>query len=304
MFKHPSSHPVAVLQALLVTFLWSTSWVLIKIGLGEIPALTFAGLRYSLAFLCLLPFSMNKERRVALSGLSTGSWARLLSLGFLFYALTQGAQFVSLDFLPAVTVSLALNFTVIVVALLGIFFLAELPLTRQWLGIWLSIGGAMLYFYPLDLPAGQAPGFVAAIIGVLANAASSVLGRSVNRGGEIQPLTVTVISMCFGGGLLLVSGILIQGLPRLTLLNWGIVAWLAVINTAFAFTLWNHTLRTLSAMESSLINNTMLIQIALLAWFFLGEQLSGQEIAGMVIVALGVMVVQLGKRPPGKQVHH
>ena len=43
-------------QALFVTFLWSTSWVLIKIGLQDIPALTFAGLRYGLAFLCLLPF--------------------------------------------------------------------------------------------------------------------------------------------------------------------------------------------------------------------------------------------------------
>ena len=48
---------VAILQALLVTFLWSTSWVLIKIGLAEIPPLTLAGLRYSLAFLFLLPFA-------------------------------------------------------------------------------------------------------------------------------------------------------------------------------------------------------------------------------------------------------
>ena len=34
-------------------------------------------------------------------------------------------------------------------------------------------------------------------------------------------------------------------------------------NTALAFTLWNGALRTLSAMESSLINGTMLVQIAL-----------------------------------------
>lgn len=47
-----SPHTRAVLQALLVTFLWSTSWVLIKIGLADIPALTFAGLRYVLAFWC------------------------------------------------------------------------------------------------------------------------------------------------------------------------------------------------------------------------------------------------------------
>jgi len=50
-----SPHTVANIQALLVTFLWSTSWVLIKYGLDEIPALTFAGLRYTAAFLILLP---------------------------------------------------------------------------------------------------------------------------------------------------------------------------------------------------------------------------------------------------------
>ena len=41
------------LQAVIVTFLWSTSWVLIKLGLEEIPAINFAGLRYTLAFLIL-----------------------------------------------------------------------------------------------------------------------------------------------------------------------------------------------------------------------------------------------------------
>ena len=37
------SRPRAVVQALFVVFLWATSWVLIKIGLQDIPALTFAG---------------------------------------------------------------------------------------------------------------------------------------------------------------------------------------------------------------------------------------------------------------------
>ena len=39
-------------------------------------------------------------------------------------------------------------------------------------------------------------------------------------------------------------------------------------------TIWNYTLRTLTAMESSIINGTMLIQIAVLAWIFLGEDIS------------------------------
>jgi drug/metabolite transporter (DMT)-like permease len=49
-------------------------------------------------------------------------------------------------------------------------------------------------------------------------------------------------------------------------------------------------------MESALINNTMTVQIAILAWVFLGEALTVQKIIGMLLAVLGVMVVQL-RRP-------
>ena len=79
----------------------------------------------------------------------------------------------------------------------------------------------------------------------------------------------------------------------MTLTSWAIVLWLAVVNSALAFTLWNRTLRTLSAMESSIINNTMLFQIAALAWMFLGEGLGWREGAGMGLAAAGILAVQL-----------
>ena len=46
---------LAILKAIFVTFLWSTSWILIKWNIHQIPPLTFAGLRYTIAFLILLP---------------------------------------------------------------------------------------------------------------------------------------------------------------------------------------------------------------------------------------------------------
>ncbi|MBU2585428.1 MAG: DMT family transporter, partial [Bacteroidetes bacterium] len=61
----------------------------------------------------------------------------------------------------------------------------------------------------------------------------------------------------------------------------------------FAFTLWNLTLRTLTAMESSIINGTMLIQIAILAWFFIDEKITLHEGMGMIIAAIGAVLVQL-----------
>ena len=106
----------AVLQALLVTFLWSTSWVLIKLGLrANLPSLTFAGLRYTLAFLCLAPFVLfNPGYRATLRALPRPTWARLTLLGVVFYALTQGAQFVGLSLLPAATLTLLLNLSPVV----------------------------------------------------------------------------------------------------------------------------------------------------------------------------------------------
>ena len=57
--------------------------------------------------------------------------------------------------------------------------------------------------------------------------------------------------------------------------------------------MWNLTLRTLTAMESSIINGTMLIQIAIIAWIFLGEAITMKEGIGMLIAACGAVLVQI-----------
>jgi len=74
------------------------------------------------------------------------------------------------------------------------------------------------------------------------------------------------------------------------------ILWLAVANTAFAFTLWNRTLRSLSATKSATISNTMLVQIAVLAQLFLGETRSTVSIVGVALAAVGALLVQARKR--------
>ncbi|MBI3125907.1 MAG: DMT family transporter [Ignavibacteriales bacterium] len=290
------SHTSAIFIALLVTFLWSTSFIIIKLGLGEIPPLTFAGLRYTIAFMCLLPFALKKERIEEIKKIEKRDWLKLIALGFIFYTFTQGTQFLGLSLLPAVTVSLILNFTPVVVAVMGILLLSEIPSVRQWFGAFLFIAGVMVYFFPADLSASKITGLIVMSVGVIANASSSILGRSVNRGGKFHPLTVTIISMGVGSIVLLVVGIAVQGFPAIGLMNILFLLWLAGINTALAFTLWNLSLRSLTAMESSIINGTMLIQIAILAWVFLGETITLKEFAGMLIAAAGALLVQLKKK--------
>jgi drug/metabolite transporter (DMT)-like permease len=267
--------------------------VIIKIGLAEIPPLTFAGLRYTIAFVCLLPFAFTKKNSDEIKKLKRGDWVKLFIYGLLFIAITQGAMFGGLLFLPAVTVSLWLNFTPLVVVVLAIFLIKEFPTRLKWIGVMLFVGGILTYFYPIALSENQEIGLIIMTIGVLANSSSSVLGRSINREAKTNPIVVTIVSMGVGSIILLISGITIQGLPPISFQNIVYLLWLAIINTAIAFTIWNFTLRTLSAMESSIINGTMLIQIAILAWIFLGEAISFQEGIGMLIAASGALLVQL-----------
>jgi drug/metabolite transporter (DMT)-like permease len=287
----------AIVLALLVTFLWSTSWILIKVGLNEIPPLTFAGLRYAMAFLILLPGLWRQKTEI--SALSGKDWMRLAVLGLVFYALTQGGQFLTLLHLEAVTFSLLLNFTSLLVALFGIVALQEVPSRLQWGGILIFVAGVLVYFFPASGSGGQALGLVLAGCTVCANAAAAILGRSINRETTVPPLVVTGVSMGIGAFILLGFGMAIQGLPPLSPTAWAIIFWLAVANTALAFTLWNRSLRELTAVESSVINNTMLVQIAILAWLFLGESLGPLDVVGLVLASVGILMAQL--RPASRR---
>jgi drug/metabolite transporter (DMT)-like permease len=297
--RTPRRHAWAVAQALLVTLLWSTSWILIKVGLDDLDLapISFAGLRYALAAAILLPFGVRAMRRVGgVRAIDGRLLAAVAIYGFVFVSVAQGAQFAALAVLPATAVSLVLSSIPAVVALLALPGRHERATLGQVGGIALLTAGALLYFGPFTVPPGAAVGFAAAGTCVIAAALASHLGRRLARDATVRlggPVGLTALSMAVGGAALLVGGVALEGWPRLDATGWLIVAWLAVVNTAFAFTLWNHTLRTLTAVESSVVNNTMTIQIAVLAIIFLGERLGPIQVAGLVLAALGAAVVQV-----------
>src|SRR3712207_6576349 len=219
-------HVRAVLQALFVTVLWSSSWVLIKTGLKDIPPLTFAGLRYAIAAAILAPIAFRLVGLPALRALTRRDWAWLLLFGFVQYSLTQGAQFVSLSYLPATTLSLLLAFTPALVAVLAALLLRERFSPVQGLGIAIFLGGAVLYFGPATLGRGERLGLVFAAVCVGANAAQGLIGRHLNGGLRLSPLLITAVSMSLGAVILLAAGVLQNGVPRLTSANWAIIGWL------------------------------------------------------------------------------
>ena len=261
----------------------------------ELPPLTFAGLRYVAAALVLGTVTAARSGfRAEVVGLSGPALRRLALLGVIFYAVNQGAVFVAVEAQTVATTSLVLSLTPLLVAAASGPLLGEPPSGNLFVGAVLVPIGAAAYLSG-DLGA-TAIGMTAAAIALGANAISSLMGRSVNRAAHTSPLVTTTVSMAFGAVLLLGTGLAVDGFVPLSTRAVLIIAWLAVVNTALAFTLWNVSLRWLGAGETAVINNTMLLQIALLGWIFLDEMPTGWQWVGLVVVSAGIALAQLRSR--------
>jgi drug/metabolite transporter (DMT)-like permease len=122
--------------------------------------------------------------------------------------------------------------------------------------------------------------------------AFGVLSREVARERQVSTLLLTALPLAIGGACLLVIGLPLEGLPHMTLTAWGLVLWLAVVNTAVAYVLYNHALRVLTALEMNILLNATPLVTALWAWFLLAERLTWIEGAGMLVAVTGIGLVQ------------
>ncbi len=141
------TRPFAIFQAFFVTILWSSSWPIIKFGLENenIPPFMFAGLRYVAASVILLVVVLvSSKHRKEIKTISKKWWLILIFYGLIFYTLTQGAQFLGLVYLPAITVSLLLSFTPILVLIIAVFTIKEKPSFIQTIFVFAALGGALL----------------------------------------------------------------------------------------------------------------------------------------------------------------
>jgi drug/metabolite transporter (DMT)-like permease len=283
----------ALLLAILVTMIWSTSWVLIKIGLKDVPAMTFAGLRYMLASLLFFPMLLKKSVREQIKTLTRKDWVLMVLLGIILYTMGQGGQYLSLAFLPSVTVSLILNLSALFVALVSSITIKEKLNWLQWVGVLLNLAGVLIYFNPSNHMQGNWLGWLFALLSLVGNSVGSIIGREMNRNAHIHPIVITGISMTIGSVLMLITGVAWQGLPALSAQSIWIIVILAGVNTAFAFSIWNYTQQTLLATETTILNNTMLVYVSILAWIFLGEKQSPLGIIGLILALAGAMVVQV-----------
>jgi drug/metabolite transporter (DMT)-like permease len=290
--KISKTNVMPLIEALLVTFLWSTSYLLIEIGLEEINPLTFAAYRYTIAsavlILPLFYWYRTHEIKLELKHILV-----FLVLGFTGYYMAQGLQFLGLYYLQPVTVTFILNLTPVFVLILSALFLKEKPSYIQLMGIVLTLCGILVFFYDSLLVGEEVIGILVTLISGIGWAAYMIVSRYYLRENKENVIVLTTCSMALGSLMLLVTTVLTKNITMVSFNGWIIILWLSIVNTALAFIFWNHALKTLKAYEQSILQNTMLIQITLLAYIFFQEPLMLREILGIIMVFIGVLIVQL-----------
>ena len=279
--------------AIVVTLLWSSSYVLIKWGLSDIPPLYFATLRYALAFLVLLAVETAFGRREPKAGpIGRRRAALLVIAGVAGYTVAQGVQFVGLYYLPAVTTSFLLNFNPFFVMALGMGLLGEGASILQLGGLALALAGAYAFFSEQVSWGGQWLGILIVVASGVGWAVYLVSVRLLHRTGYVGSLRLTTSTMGVGVVGMVVLTVLSGQYAPLTPGGIAIIAWLATANTALAFFMWNWALRSIPAYELTVLQNVMLVEIALFAFVFLQETITTVMVVGMALVLAGVFVVQ------------
>lgn len=280
---------LAIGEGLLVSVVWSSSFVIIKLGLEHAGPLTLAGLRYFTAFLLLSPFmAINGELR---RNPAPGRWGRLFLMGLFAYPVSNGALFWGLQYVPATTGSFLHSLLPLPGLLLALLWLKEVPARHQIVGLAIALAGSVLFFSS-GLSAGDPLPVGVVSLGVVAFAIFTSMSRGLAREGQIATLSMTALPLGIGGSLLLLGALPLERPVLPPAEAWAVVLWLALINTALAYLLYNHSLRILTVLESNALLSLSPLGTAVLASLLLGERVTAWQLVGLVVAILGVLLVQ------------
>jgi len=226
---------------------------------------------------------------------------RFALLGLLGVAVNQTLFLLGLSLSTPLHSALLYAFTPVLVLGGAVVYLRERVTLGKGAGILLALSGVVLVLSAqgLSLAHGTLRGDLVTLVAVFAWAAYTVAGKPLLARYDALTLTAWV----FGFGALLVlplAPLVLRGFDPSTpgLRGWSELAYLSVMTSGVAFTLWYFALTRLEASQLAVFNNLQAPLTALLAWLFLGAVPEHEAILGGVLVLAGVTVVQLAGRPP------
>ena len=281
------------LYALLVV-VWSSTWVSIKIGLEDSPALLGAGIRFALAGVLLLASTAARRRPLRTDVLLAAV------LGAFPFALTYGLVYWGEQYIPSGLAAVLFGVLPLYVALLGAAVLPDQPLRAPVIaGVLIAIAGLALAFAE-SLNLGDED---LALVGAAALAVAP-LGAAIGnisikqRAAELDAVVLNGWAMLVGGVLLLVASALSE---RWSEFAWtgesiGSIAYLAVIGSAVPFVGLTVLLRHITAQAMSFL--AMLLPFGALAFgaALYDEAITARALGGAALVAAGLLVAQAPRR--------
>jgi drug/metabolite transporter (DMT)-like permease len=232
-------------------------------------------------------------------------WAGLFSLGLTGVFLYNFVFLTGLSWTSATNGSLIVAFNPLLTVILSALWLKERVRPVQAGGLLLALLGVgvvitrgsvavirSLSFNPGDLLMLGAP---------LAWALYTILGKKVLA--RFPPLVATAYASLFGTLLLLpaaaLEGSLLTGVHRLTVYGWVSVLQLALLGTVAGFVWWYEGVEMLGASRASAFVNLVPLFGVLLSALILSESLEVPQLAGGILVVVGVGIGTLGNPENG-----
>ena len=278
-------------QLLLLGAIWGGSFFFARIAVQIVPPLTLVLFRVIVAALALHLYLLGRGinfwdyRRNALGFAGLGLLNNVIPFSLLFIGQTAlGAGLASIlnATTPIWTVILATALT------------ADEKVTPAKLGgILLGIVGLVLMIGPGFVAGLGAPLWaeLAVVTATLSYAFASILAK---RFKGIPP-TVTATGQMTASTLVMIPAVfLYDGMPDLAAIDagvWSAILGLGLLSTAFAYILYFSIIRTSGATNASLVTLIVPVSAVLLGTIFLGERLAIQDILGMGLIALGLLII-------------
>jgi len=283
-----SSNPRAVAALLFLTLAWGYTWILAKIALREVAPFAFAAQRSVAGALCLFIALPLMGRSLRLQG---GS--KTLIIGAIQTAIFFILQTWTLvEAGPGKTAVLIYTMPIWTL-FLGRLLIGERIVGGQWLAAAITLTGLVLIIEPWDLHSSK----LAILLGVSA-AGSWAWGTILVKKwrSELNPdlLVFTAWQMMFGALLLCAVAWAIPEAPT----QWsgryiGILAVLGIVSNAICWFLWLYVLEHLPAWQASLSILGVPVVALLSSRLQLDEQLAAIELAGVVLIGSGLVLLSL-----------
>ncbi|CAN7398287.1 DMT family transporter [Devosia sp. LjRoot3] len=282
------SRPLAALLLLLCTMFWGFAFVAQKSAMGSIGPLSFAGVRYILGGLLVLPLALGEWRRREVE-LSRSQW---MLVGVLCFAFFMGSwlQQAGLATTTATNGGFLTGLYVFFVPLIGYFAFRVRPHPIVYVGVPLALVG--IYF----LNGGGLSSFNGGdwlIVGSAVFWAMHVLtlGHLAKETG--LPIFVSAVSFLVAGTVALVIAVPVEA-PTLGQISdvWVQLAYAAVLSTAVGFTLQAVGQQYVPPANAAIILSAESLFAALGGAVVLGDRLPVVGYAGAALLFVAIVMVE------------